>query len=169
MESPYLHDDIKYRLYYSQFTEQSLAEPMSDVQQAVLDRQLFEIYLTESTIETVWPSTTDGFTCSDAVRLIEKLTPNLNKGYGWFSEVNPEKVRRLMNGVLAFREQYGAEYGETPSAARIYREYRLQLEQADVANSEAFDDAYEATLLLEVLMGGKIVDGTMPEFASAQH
>lgn len=98
-------------------------------------------------------------TIENADRLIEKIIPQLSAQYHWLERVDRQQLADLFNEIADFRDTYAKEHDKPPSDGRIYRQYRLALEQAE---DEAHDELYEKVVLLEALMDGNIVKGSLP-------
>lgn len=164
MKSSFSRGEVQNRLYNSQSADQPARTSISTVEQGILDRWHFEMHSKVMASDST-PLESEVFTNDNAATMIDEVTKKLGWGYQWFGETDPNTMRRLVNEVIAFKAQHLAEFGEEASDIRIYREYRLRIEQAEVADE--YD--HEATLLLDILISQRdIVNEQLPLFTSSK-
>jgi hypothetical protein len=156
-------------LYAPATTESRPNEPASAAQQGAYERWVFEQFVAAHPIQSDQTSQElpGKYSPEDATAFIASLlqttnkestnTPTIDRQYYWLQGTDPKITARLMNEIDEFRSAHEAKTGKLPPDSRCYREIRLKLERNT-------DDPYlnEAVRILDALMDGDFIDGTLP-------
>lgn len=94
-----------------------------------------------------------------AAALQQSLASELSTEYQWLLDVDVCELAAIMSEVSLFRHDFTSQQGSAPSGGRIYRHFRLNLEQA---TDEANEVAYQRVVVIEALLQGDITRGELP-------
>lgn len=140
--------------------------PVSLVEQGVMDRDIFlarQAMVNSLAVSHEQQTPVTGYvTSQNAEKLIADIVPQLSSQYRWLQDANIYQITCLLNEVIQYRSIFRDTYDKLPSDSRIYRNYRLALEQDDSNDQELYDKV----ILLEALMNGDVTKGSLPLFDS---
>lgn len=98
--------------------------------------------------------------CEQAVALQQNLASELSAEYQWLLDVDARELAAIMSEVSLFRHDFTAQQGSAPSGGRVYRHFRLNLEQA--TDEKMNEMAYQRVVVIEALLQGDITRGDLP-------
>ncbi|MDB5167836.1 MAG: hypothetical protein JWO55_94 [Candidatus Saccharibacteria bacterium] len=137
-------------------------ESISTLEQGNYDRWEFEQLIASHSLsnDLLRRATSENYSHDSVSALMTSFLLAKNKNhrkYKWLTDTDPQIIARLINEIDEFRSTYATEHAKLPKDSRIYREYRLKLEQNT-------DDQYlkDAVHILGALMEDDFTHGKLP-------